>query len=194
MVIHSACTGANSNSLGTSLVGVPQTQSTSSTDRHGPHIMHRVLFNDWAGLGRSDQGTSYANICHCPCVRHVILFVHNCPRCKQVAWVDNTGTSSTRFWKPRSSVAITWCTTTGHSWSTEASWQGNVWTLLQTVPSDIGVSSAQEDLRQQPWAAHATEKCLGRNWFQVLVLNRCTKYVVLANDVWKDPSEVDQCD
>jgi hypothetical protein len=48
MVIHIACTGANSNSdsLGTSLVGVPQTQSTSSTDRHGPHTVHRVLFND----------------------------------------------------------------------------------------------------------------------------------------------------
>ncbi len=27
--------------------------------------------------------------------------------------------------------------------------------LLQTVPSDIGASSAQEDLRQQPWVAHA---------------------------------------
>ncbi len=51
-------------------------------------------------------------------------------------------------------------------------------TLLQTVPSDIGASSAQEDFRQQPWAAHATEERLGRNRFQVLVLNRCTKYVV----------------
>jgi hypothetical protein len=32
MVIHNAYTGSNSNSLGTSLAGVPQTQSTSSTD------------------------------------------------------------------------------------------------------------------------------------------------------------------
>jgi len=147
MVIHSACTGANSNSLGTSLAGVPQTQSTSSTNRHGPHTVHRVLFNDWAGSDRSDQGTGYANIFHCRCVRHVILFVHNCPRCKQATWVDNTGTLSIRFWRPRSSVAITWRTTIGHSWSMEASWQGNVWMLLQTVPSDIGASSAQEDLR-----------------------------------------------
>ncbi len=194
MVIHSACTGANSNSLGTFLAGIPQTQSTGSTDRHGPHTMHRVLFNDWADSGHSDQGIGYANICHCRCVRHVILFVHNCPRCKQAARVDNTDTSSTRFWRPRSSVAITWRIATGHSWSTEASWQGNVWTLLQTVPSDIGVSSAQEDLRQQPWAAHAIEECLRRNRFQVLVHNRRTKYVVPANDVWKDPNEVDQCD
>jgi len=193
MVIHSACTGVNSNNMGTSLVGVSQTQSTSSIDRHGPHTVHQVLFNDWAGSGRSDQGTSYANICHCRCVRHVILVVHNCPRCKQAARVDNTGTSSTRFWRPRSSVAITWHITIGHPWSTEASWQRNVWTLLQTIPFDIGTSSAQEDLRQQPWAAHATEEYLGRNWFQVLVLNQRIEYVVLANDVWKDPSEVDQC-
>ncbi len=194
MVIHSACIGANFNSLGTSFVGIPQTQLTSSINRHGPHTVHQVLFNDWASLGRSDQGTCYANICHCRCVRHVILFVHNCLRCKQAALVDNTGTSSIRFWRPRSSVVITWHTATGHSWSIEASWQGNVWTLLQTVPSDIGFSSAQEDLRQQPWAAHATEEHIGRNWFQVLVLNRRTEYAVPANDVWKDPNEVDQCD
>jgi hypothetical protein len=194
MVIHSACIGVNSNSLGTSLVGVPQTQSTNSTGRHGPHTVHRVLFTDWADSGRSNQGTGYANICHCRCVRHVILFVHNCPRCKQAARVDNIDTSSTRFWRPLSNVMITWCTATGHLWSTELSWQGNVWTLLQTVPSDIGASSTQEDLRQQPWAAHATEERLGINWFQVLVLNRRTEYVVPANDIWKDPNEVDQCD
>jgi len=193
MVIHSACTGANFNSLGTSLAGVRQTQSTSSTDRHGLHTMHWVLFNDWAGSGRSNQGTGYANIFHCRCVRHVILFVHNCPWCKQAVRVDNTGTSLTRLWRPRSNVAITWRTATGHSWNTEASWQGNVWTLLQTIPFDIGVLSAQKYLRQQPWAAHATEKCLGRNRFQVLVLNRCMEYVVPANDIWKDPNEVDQC-
>jgi len=145
--------------------------------------MHRVLFNDWTGSSRSNQGIGYANICHCRCVCHVILFVHNYPRCKQDVQIDNTDTSLTRLWRPQSSVVITWRTTTGHSWSTEAYWQGNVWTLLQTVPSDIGASSAQEDLRQQPWAAHATEERLGRNWFQVLVLNRCTEYVVPANDV-----------
>jgi hypothetical protein len=194
MVIHSACTGANSNSLGTSLAGVPQTQSTSSTGRHGPHTVHRVLFTDWASSGRLDQGTGYANICHCRCVRHVILFVHNCLRCKQAARVDNIGTLSTRLWRPLSNVAITWRTAIGHSWSTEVSWQGNVWTLLQTIPSDIGASSAQEDLWQQPWAAHAIEERLGRNRFQVLVLNWRTEYAVPANDVWKDLSEVDQCD
>jgi len=43
--------------------------------------------------------------------------------------------------------------------------------------------STQEDLRQQPWAAHATEERLGRNRFQVFVLNRHTKYAVPANDV-----------
>ncbi len=66
--------------------------------------------------------------------------------------------------------------------------------LLQTVPSDIGTSLAQEDLWQQPWAAHAIEERLGKNRFQVLVLNRRTEYVLPANDIWKDPSEVDQCD
>jgi hypothetical protein len=166
MVIHSACTGANSNSLGTSFAGVPQIQSTSSTDWHGPHIVHRVLFNDWTGSGRSDQGTSYANIFHYRCVGHVIFFVHNCLRCKQAARVDNTGTLSTWFWRPRSSVAITWRTTPGHSWNTKASWQGNVWTLPQTVPSDIGASSAQEDLRQQPWAAMLLKNVLEETNFK----------------------------
>jgi len=66
--------------------------------------------------------------------------------------------------------------------------------VLQMVPSDIGASSAQEDLGQQPWATHATKERLRKNRFQVLVLNRRTEYAVPANDVWKDPSEVDQCD